>query len=113
MLPSKNRLNKTKDIERVFKKGETHREGFLFLKLAENGLTLSRFAFVVGQKVSKKAVLRNKIKRRMREAVKKQLPNIKPGFDGVWVALKGLENENLVETEAAIKEALRKAEVCR
>jgi len=112
MLPLQNRLKKKKDFERVFKGGRGYQEGFLFLKLLKNGLTVSRFGFVVSQKISKKATLRNKIKRRIREAVRKALPNIKPGFDGVWVALKGLEIKDFKETEGIVQKLFQKSQLC-
>jgi len=113
VLPKTSRLRKTKDIERVFKKGKAYKEGFLILKLLKNNLAVGRFAFVVGQKVSKKANIRNKTKRRMREATRKKMPNIRPGFDGIFIALKGLETKNYRETEETIGQLLRKAGVCR
>ena len=41
----------------------------------------SRFAFVVSTKVSKKAVERNLLRRRLREIIRKVLPRIKSGLD--------------------------------
>lgn len=39
------------------------------------------FGFSVGLKFSKKATERNKVKRWMREAVRKKLENIRPGYE--------------------------------
>lgn len=47
-----------------------------------------RFGFVVGKKVGK-AVVRNKVKRRLRAACRECLPYLKSGFDAVFVARKG------------------------
>jgi ribonuclease P protein component len=113
VLPKINRLRKTRDIERVFKNGKAYREGFLFFKLLKNDLTVSRFAFAIGQKISKKATTRNRIKRTIREVAKKELPNIKPGFDGVLLALKGLETKNSKEIEDTVQQLLRKSGICR
>lgn len=79
MLSGDNRLKKKKDFEYVFKKGKGFKEDFLFVKLVKNNLKITRFGFVVGYKVSKKAVLRNKVKRRLRETVKAELPKIRKG----------------------------------
>lgn len=113
MLPQKNRLKKAKEIERVFKKGKLCKEGFLFFRFIENSSHVSRFGFMVGQKVSKKAVERNKIKRRMRAVVKKELSNIRPGFDVVLVALKGLEKKGFKEIESLIKDVVQRSGICR
>lgn len=115
MLPKKNRLKKKKDFERVFKEGKGFKEDFLFLKLAKNNLNISRFGFAVGQKISKKAVLRNKIKRMLRELVKARLPKIKIGFDGILVALGpvpgGLETRDYKEMEDSVGKLFKKAKL--
>lgn len=111
MLPKVNRLKKKKDFERVFKQGKGVKEDFLLLKFTKNNLKVSRFGFVVGQNISKKAVLRNKIKKRLREIVKKELPSLKVGFDGAWMALKGAELRSFEETKKAVKKILQEAKL--
>jgi len=49
--------------------------------MRENGLPHSRFGVVVGLKVHKKAVKRNIIKRRIREIIRKHLPELVEGRD--------------------------------
>lgn len=85
MLPVKNRLNKNKDFQKVFQKGKGIKENLLTFKWAPNNLKVSRFGFIVSRKVSKKAVLRNKIKRRLREKIRRELPWLKKGIDGVII----------------------------
>ena len=111
MLPRIHRLKKKKEIERVFKEGEGDREDFLFLKLAKNYLKASRFAFIVGRQVAKKAVQRNKLKRRLREIIKNKLSRIKTGFDGIIVAKKGAEAKNFNELNEAVDKLLKKAKL--
>ena len=97
MLPKRNRLKKEKDFERVFKKGKGLEEGFLFIKVAKNDLEMSRFGFVVSEKVSKKATLRNKVKRKLRELTRARLSRIKIGLDVALVARPGIEQKNSQE----------------
>lgn len=113
MLPKKNRLKKKKDFEKVFKKGKGTKESFLFFKWVFNNLKISRFGFVVNQKVSKKAVLRNKVKRRLRELIKLKLPEIKNGIDGVFVAQPGLEKKDYKQIEDVLSKILPKAKVLK
>lgn len=54
---------------------------FLGIKVRENELPHSRFGIVIGLKVSKKANIRNRLRRQIREIVRKHLPKIKKGFD--------------------------------
>ncbi len=85
MAFSKNRLRKKSQFEEVFKKGKS-RGGDLFLvKIKENNLPYSRFAFVVPSRVFKKAVERNKTKRRLREVIRKMKEEIKEGKDVIII----------------------------
>lgn len=104
MLTSKNRLRKKNDIDGVFKKGRTAAGSFVFFKLIENFLNINRFAFIVSRKISKKAVLRNKIKRRLREVIKKNIPNLPQGFDFLIIAKPIIVNKNFREIEKDINE---------
>ena len=111
MLPKINRLKKRSDFDGVFKKGKGVKEDFLFLKLAKNNLGVSRFGFVVSRKISTKATARNKIKKRLKEAVKALLPETKKGFDGVLVAQKNSGNKGYKETERAVASLFKKAKM--
>jgi len=108
MLARSRRLTSQKDFERVFKKGKKIREGFLILAASKNDLGQARFGFIVSQKVSKKATLRNKIKRRLRSLAKLKLGQIKEGLDIVVVAIPGLEAKSFLETEEAINKLFKK-----
>ena len=109
MLPLNNRLKKTADIKNVFKQGRLFKEGFLIFKTAKSDLDKSRFGFIVSQKVSKQAVVRNRIKRRMRSAVQKRMKEMKPGTDNLFVALPGLDKKDFLETEKTVNSLMKKA----
>lgn len=109
MLPKANRLSKNKDISRVFKEGKLVRNDCLSLKFFKNQLTVSRFAFVVSLKVSKKAHLRNKIKRQLRENVRLRLRFIKTGFDAILKAEPGIKNKDYRQISDAALNLLEKS----
>ena len=113
MLPKVNRLKKEKDFQSVFKKGEGVKEDFLILKKGKNSLECSRFGFVVGINISKKATLRNKIKRRLRYLVHKRLPKIKKGLDVILIAQPGLEDKDFIEIEKAIDRIFDKTKIIK
>ena len=46
MFSKEQRLKKKKDIDWVFKKGKSFKQGFLILKAAKNNLNTSRFGFL-------------------------------------------------------------------
>lgn len=109
MLPKINRLKKKKDFERVFKEGKGFKEDFIFLKLRPNNLKVSRFSFVVSQKVSKKATLRNKIKRRLKAGVQARLAQIKKGWDGILIANPGIDRKDPQEIRQTIGKLFHEA----
>lgn len=79
---SKNfRLTKNREFAKVARQGNFIYNRFLNLKWIKNDLDYSRFGIVVSLKVDKKAVVRNKIKRRIREIIRKDLKEIAPGYD--------------------------------
>ena len=113
MLTKENRLKKKSDFEKVFKGGKGLKEDFLILRFKKNRLKEPRFGFVVSQKVSKKAVVRNKVKRRLREAVRGLLQRVKNGIDAVIIALPETQAKNFQEVERAMEKLLKKAGVLK
>ena len=111
MTPRANRLRKKKDIDRVFTAGRNFREDRLVLKTADNGLKTVRFCFIVSHKVSKNAVGRNKIKRRLREIARSFLPRIADGRDIVMIASPGLAERDFWEIKACLGKLFTRAKL--
>lgn len=110
MLYAQNRLAKRKDIERVHKKGRSFFVRDLGLRIVANNMDKSRFTVVASVKLSKKAVERNKLKRRLREIIRKQiLPKAKPGFDGIISTRTGLLELSFDELRAKAEQLFKKA----
>lgn len=84
-LNKKNRLKKKRDFEDVFKKGKAVNGSFLFIKYRKNGLSVSRFGFVVSTKVARSAVERNKIRRILSEVVRGVIGGLE-GYDIIVLA---------------------------
>jgi len=111
MLPKENRLKKKKDFEKLFKDGMSFQEKFLALKINKNNLSNNRFGFIVSKKISKKAVVRNKIKRQFREIVRKEINNYRKGFDVAVIALPGVELKTFEEVSRALERAFKKIKI--
>ena len=107
-MPKINRLTKEKDFEEIFKKGQSVKIDFLIFKILKNQLKESRFGFVVSKKVSNKATIRNKVKRRLRSIVSKELNNIKHHKDVVIIALAGIEKKEFFEIQNMIGSFFKK-----
>lgn len=113
MLAKQNRLRLKRDFEKVFKQGKGFRQNFLFLKMMENDLSETRFGFIVSKKISNKAVIRNKIRRQLREIVRNQLSQIKKGLDIVLVVLPEIKNKEFQEIEQTVNELFKKARIMK
>jgi ribonuclease P protein component len=113
MLSLKNRLKKKKEFERVFKGGKGLKEDFLVLKLVKNNLPQNRFGFIVGTKVSKRATLRNKLKRRLRELIRTRIEEIKTGYDIILIAQPGLEGRDFWELEEITNKIFSRAKIIK
>ncbi|MFH1671363.1 MAG: ribonuclease P protein component [Candidatus Portnoybacteria bacterium] len=81
MLSREFKLKKDNDFKKVFEKGRYFQKSFIKIKYLENNFEKNRFGIMVGTKVSKKAVKRNRIKRWLEEAIRLNLNQIKTGFD--------------------------------
>lgn len=52
-----------------------------------------KFGFVISKKISKKAVIRNKIRRKLAEEVRKNLNKFEDGFRGIFLVKKNILDE--------------------
>lgn len=111
MLPKKNRLKKKKDFERVFMNGKIIKCQDLFLKYIDNDKEDTKIGIVVSKKVSKKAVDRNKAKRRIREAFRLIGSKLKNGINMIAVAYPSVKNREFSDIKEQIEAALTKAEL--
>lgn len=86
MLAKISRLTADKDYAKLFKRGGGANGPAFSVRYLSNGLGRTRLGFVVGLKVSKKAVVRNLLKRRMREVIRPLLPSVAVGADIAVIA---------------------------
>lgn len=108
MLTANNRLRKTKEFDQVFKLGRSYYSNNLGLKAKGNSLPYSRFGFIISLKVSKKAVLRNRLKRQVRAIIRGELPLLKPGFDCVFIFFPLILDKKFEEKKDLIMQSLKK-----
>lgn len=113
MLPPEYRLRKDKDFQSLFNEGTTFSYRFLYFRVKKNLLNQTRFGFIVSKKVSRKAVIRNKIKRKLRALVRERLSKIKKGFDIAIVVNPTFKMVNFGSIEEVIEILFKKADVYR
>jgi ribonuclease P protein component len=60
----------------------------LLVKFSSNQLPYSRFGFIISKKVDKRATVRNRVKRMIRSCIEASLPQIKSGYDMLYIIRK-------------------------
>jgi len=109
-MKRKYRLSRSSDFQRVRQFGKSYASPIMVLAFLRNELDYHRFGFVVSKRLGK-AVLRNKIKRRMREAVRLRMTNIKPGVDIVFIARKRMAQASYADICQTLERLLTKADL--
>jgi len=102
-MKRQNCLKSPEQFHLVYRKGSTLVNHFLVVKALENQLDISRFGVSVSKKVGK-AVMRNRIKRLLREIMRKA--PLEPGWDIVLVARNPSAGCKYNELEQSLHELL-------
>jgi len=111
MLAKKYRLSADKDIHNALKMGEIYFSPFLNIKILENNLKNSRFCIVISTSISKKAVVRNRAKRRIRAIISKNITNISQNYDFVILTKPAITVTTFKDLEKTFEFLLKKAGV--
>lgn len=72
------------------------------VKAVLNNMGHNRFGILISVKVSKKAVIRNKIKRQIRRVVSLRLDKMKQGYDCVIICLPAIIGKDYGEIEKSL-----------
>ena len=103
------RLRKSSEFQRVRQQGRSITSRLLTLAWIPNDVAQLRIGFVVSKRISKRAVDRNALKRRLGEAVRPLLPDLSPGWDIVFSARRETLTADLQALEQDIPALLRRA----
>lgn len=101
------RLSRGSQIAAVFEHGKAWTNEYLALRAMPNGLDFSRFTFIASKKVGKKAVVRNRVKRLLRESMRAN--PVRSGWDLVAVARSRAAEAPYREIERAVQSLLRRS----
>lgn len=96
-----------------FTKGKIYNGQFFTLRIAKNGLFHNRYAFIVSKKIDKRAVVRNKIKRKLRSCIEKMFNKIKTGYDFAFYVKKLAASQALADLYLDVEAVLAKEELLR
>jgi len=87
MLAKSQRLARDKDFAKIFKSGKSCYGKFFGIKAAANERGANRYGIIISAKVSKKAIERNKLKRQVREVIRRLDKKLISGVDLAVVVL--------------------------
>lgn len=97
MLPKEKRLRDTKDFIRVYNKGSFFSARLVNINYLRNKAQITRVGVVVGKKVSKRAIDRNAVKRKAREAVHSLYEKSPRGYDIIIGVKKGAKGASVAD----------------
>ena len=99
------RLTGDSRISQIHREGRSAANSLLVFRLSPNGLDRSRFCFIAGKRVGN-AVVRNRVKRRLREAVRSH--DFRPGWDAIVMARRGAGEADYAALQKAVSNLMRR-----
>jgi len=100
------RLTKAAEFSALFEEGRAWVNNLLVIRARPNGLRWNRYGFSVGKRLGK-AVVRNRVKRLLREGVR--LTPTKSGWDVVFIARNPAATADYQRLKAAIQDLFARA----
>jgi len=105
-MQRRQRLTGSKRFSQIHIRGSSAANRLLVIRYLANGSNCSRFGFLVSKRIGNAAV-RNKVKRRLREAVR--LNPVKSGWDAIFIVRRGAGSAKYQDLKDAIDNLLQRA----
>jgi ribonuclease P protein component len=102
------RVRENHRFQEVRRQGRAYSHDLVVLCALPNGRAYSRFGFSVNSRVGR-AVVRNRIKRRLREITRLWMQQIHPGWDVILIARRPIRSADYHQMEAACARLFRRA----
>ena len=107
-MQRKFRLTRSDDFKRVRQSGKSYAHPLVVLVIHAGGTPKVRVGVAAGRTVGN-AIIRNRAKRLLREAMRPILSTLVPGWDLILIARAGMVGASLDDTRAALASLLRRA----
>lgn len=111
MLAKKFRLHRKSDFDKLAKSSNKFYSNNFVLKFIKNEGNCNSFAVVVSKKISLKAVIRNKIRRRVYEIIRLNIDNFNKGFKIIIFVKKGVLEMDYSDLEKELLYIFKKAKL--
>ncbi|TET26887.1 MAG: ribonuclease P protein component [Dehalococcoidia bacterium] len=103
-------LTKPEQYALVYNKGRSWTSNLVVMKALPNGLAFARYGFSVSKRLGK-AVIRNRIKRRLRQIL--HLTPLEPGWDIIFIARLPATSTDYASLEKSIADLLSRAQLIK
>ena len=110
MLSKTYRMKKNSQFDYIFKNGKTVKNNKLLMFYSKSNSKLPKIGVVVSKKIGK-SVIRNRVKRLIRESVHQQMHNLNTKFNYIFVARQGIENLSFTEINTSIFNLLTSSQI--
>ena len=105
-MQRRQRLTGSKQFSQIHAEGGSAANRLLVIRYLANDSDYSRFGFLVSKRIGN-AVVRNKVKRRLREAVR--LNQVKSGWDALFIVRRGAGSAKYQDLKDATDNLLQRA----
>ncbi len=105
-------LKKNSDFRRLYSKGKSTVNAYLVIYCRKNGRGVNRVGYTVSVKLGH-AVVRNRVRRRLREIYRLNSPALKSGWDIVIVARSRCVGAEYKKLEGAFSDACSKLKLTK
>lgn len=102
------RLTRSSEFQRAYQEGARFPHDLVVLYVRPNEMDRVRVGVVTGRRLGT-ATVRNRVRRRLREAVRADLPRLRPGLDLVVVARSAAAGADYQQLRGAIQRLLERA----
>lgn len=102
------RIRENQRFQEIRRVGASYSDKQLVICFLPNGLPYSRFGFSISKRIGN-AVVRNRIKRQLRESIRLQQPSISTGWDIVLIARQPIKFATYHQMDASCARLLRRA----
>ena len=107
-MQHKSRLTGNKRFSQIHQEGTSAANRFLVIRFLANGLDQSRFGILTSKRIGN-AVVRNRVKRRLREAIRSS--RIRSGWDALFIARRGSDKASYEELRQATVNLLQRSKL--
>jgi ribonuclease P protein component len=105
------KITKTKEFDKIFKQGVAGFSPNILVKKIKNNLNSNRFGIIVSTKISPKAVIRNRVKRTIKECLRVEDKKMIQGNDYIFIAKKDIKDKKYQEVAQSIQQQLKKFKI--